>query len=106
MLRSALFVVVLLSATSIAKGNFSEINEEWIKEKLKLILTSGFDEKESQFSEKNSDYIHRQQEWRKRISTFPVMTVVRCKLLRTLFILWVMFLALCISYMYVFASLK
>ena len=96
MLRSALFVVVLISATSITKGNLSKINEEWIKEKLKLILTSGFDEKESQFSEKNSDYIYRQQEWRKKISSFPVMTVVRCKLLGTLFILSVMVLALCI----------
>ena len=79
--RCSIFsLFVILSVALLSNGNVDEISGAWIKEKLNIILASGFAGKELEVSEGYKNYVQRQHEWREEISSFPIMTVVRCNI--------------------------
>ena len=53
------------------------ISKEWLNNKLQSLSNNGFDPKELKISENYHNYLKEQEQWREKIYSFPVMTVVR-----------------------------
>ena len=69
-----LFFLYTLNVFVIGEGN--PVSKAWLSEKLTALRDSGFDGKELGLLENYKEYVQKQQQWRKKISSFPVMTVV------------------------------